>query len=125
MKKNNVKTQAKSQRQLQIAEQIKRIFAEIFLQDNLLSNKKIHITILQADVSPDGKNAKIFINVFGCDDDKKITAELKQITPYLRGKISAKINLRHTPELRFIIDKTEAHANKIEDLLAQEGKKFS
>ncbi|MFT6106620.1 MAG: ribosome-binding factor A [Rickettsiales bacterium] len=125
MKKNRTQSSAKSQRQLQIGEQVKRIFAEIFLQDNLFSNKKIHITILQADVSPDGKNAKIFINVFGCDDAKKINAELKQITPYLRGKISAKVNLRHTPELLFIIDKTEAHANKIEDLLAQESKKFS
>jgi ribosome-binding factor A len=125
MKKIKTKSTTKSQRQLQIGEQIKRILAEIFLQNNLFSNRKVHITILQADVSPDAKNAKVFINIFGCDDDKKIIADLKQITPYLRSKIAAKVNLRHTPELLFISDKTQIQANKIEDLIDQESKKFS
>ena len=72
-KKNpKIKSSGKSQRQLQIGEQIKRILAEIFLQESALTIKNGYITILQADISPDAKNAKIFIDIFGEADRKKI-----------------------------------------------------
>ncbi len=125
-KKNpKIKAAGKSQRQLQIGEQIKRIIAEIFLQDNVLAIKNGYITILQADISPDAKNAKIFIDIFGEVDRKKILQDLKQIAPYLRSKLANKINLRYTPELTFLLDETFKEANRIDDLLNQESKKFS
>ena len=125
MNKNPKTKNHKSQRQLQIGEQIKRILAEIFLQDGVLSTKNGHITILQADISPDAKNAKIFINVFGGVDGKKIIDDLKQISPYLRSKLANKINLRYTPELTFILDDTSKAVGRLEDLLNEEAKKFS
>jgi ribosome-binding factor A len=114
----------KSQRQLQIGEQIKRILAEIFLQESALAIKNGYITILQADISPDAKNAKIFIDIFGSTDNKKILQDLKQIAPYLRSKLANKINLRYTPELTFVLDETFKTAGKIDDLLNEEAKKF-
>jgi ribosome-binding factor A len=124
-KKNpKIKSAGKSQRQLQIGEQIKRIIAEIFLQDNVLTIKNGYLTILQADISPDAKNAKIFIDIFGEADRKKILQDLKQIAPYLRSKLANKINLRYTPELTFVLDETAKEGSKIEDLLKQEAKKF-
>ena len=107
-----------------IGEQIKRILAEIFLQDNLLAVKSGYITILQADISPDAKNAKIFIDIFGQADTKKIIADLNQVAPYLRSKLANKINLRYTPELNFYLDETAKEVNKIESLLNEEAKKF-
>jgi ribosome-binding factor A len=125
-KKNpKIKAAGKSQRQLQIGEQIKRILAEIFLQDNVLAIKNGYITILQADISPDAKNAKIFIDIFGDTDRKKILQDLKQIAPYLRSKLANKINLRYTPELTFLLDETFREASRIDDLLNQEAKKFN
>lgn len=123
---NNKKpSKQKSQRQLQLGEQIKRIMADIFLQDNKFNLPGVYITIAQADVSPDAKNAKIFINIFGKCDGKKIIDELNQIAPYLRGKLASKINLRYTPELLFVLDDTSKEVSKIEELLEKEGKKFS
>ena len=122
-KKNSQHT--KSQRQLQIGEQIKRILAEIFLQDNLLATKNSYITILQADISPDAKNAKIFIDIFGQIDGKKTIKDLKNITPYLRAKLAQKINLRYTPELDFVLDETHKVASKIDELLKQEAQKWT
>ena len=124
-KKNpKIKSTGKSQRQLQIGEQIKRILAEIFLQESALTIKNGYITILQADISPDAKNAKIFIDIFGEADRKKILQDLKQIAPFLRSKLANKINLRYTPELTFLLDETFREANRIDDLLSQEAKKF-
>ena len=51
----------KSQRQLQIGENIKRIMSEIFLQEDFSVMMNNVITILEADVSPDAKNVKIFV----------------------------------------------------------------
>jgi ribosome-binding factor A len=127
MKKNNLRTKNnnKSQRQLQIGEQTKRILAEIFSQDNLLAKKNVYITILRADVSPDAKNARIFIDIFGQFDQKKIMKDLKDATSYLRSKLANKINLRYTPELTFILDETHKIASKIDNLLMQESQKIS
>jgi ribosome-binding factor A len=53
----------KSQRQLQIGETIKRVISDIFLRDDIFFNKHgTHITVSQADASPDAKNVKIFVN---------------------------------------------------------------
>ncbi len=122
-KNHKAKANVKSQRQLQIGEQIKRILAEIFLQDTMFEIKNGYITILQADVSPDAKNAKIFIDVFGVDG-KKVVKELTKLAPYLRGKLAHKINLRYTPELMFMLDETSGVVTKLEDILEQEAKKF-
>lgn len=123
MNKNRTSTHTKSQRQLQVGEQIKRIMAEIFIQDNNLALKKGYITILQADVSPDSKNAKIFIDVFDADG-KKVIKDLKKLVPYLRFELAKKINLRFTPDLMFVLDETSGQANKIEDLIEEEAKKL-
>lgn len=123
MNKNRTNTHIKSQRQLQVGEQIKRIMADIFIQDNNLALKKGYITILQADVSPDAKNAKIFIDVFDADG-KAIMKNLRKLAPYLRHELAKKINLRFTPELSFVLDETSGQVNKIEDLIKEEAKKL-
>ncbi len=119
------KSSQKTQRQLQVGEQIKRVLAEIFLEDNMLEIKNGHITVLQADISPDAKNAKIFLAVFGQVDGKKIVKSLNQASAYLRGKLSQKIDLRYTPELMFMLDLSQNEVAKIENLLKEEAKKFS
>jgi ribosome-binding factor A len=103
--------------------QIKRIMADIFIQDNNLALKKGYITVLQADVSPDAKNAKIFIDVFDADG-KKIIKDLRKLAPYLRHELAKKINLRFTPELAFVLDETSGQVNKIEDLIKEEAEKL-
>ena len=68
----------KSQRQLQIGETIKRIISEIFLRDDILTVPGSYITILEADVSPDAKNARIYIDIFGNEPmHEKIVEKLK------------------------------------------------
>ena len=51
----------KSQRQLQIGENIKRILSEIFLRDDVAMYPGSIITVLEADVSPDAKNIRVYI----------------------------------------------------------------
>ena len=93
----------KSQRQLQIGENIKRIMSEIFLEEDFSVMMNNVITVLEADVSPDAKNVKIFVDIFG-DSSKhqQIFDKICGLTPHFRYELAKKINLRITPEIVFI-----------------------
>ena len=116
----------KSQRQLQIGETIKRVISELFLRDDIFFNKQgAHITISQADVSPDAKSAKIFVNIFGNDAvHEKLVAKLNEMAPHFRFQIAKKVVLRVVPEIDFVLDKTQKNAFDISALIEQEAQKF-
>lgn len=115
----------KSQRQLQIGENIKRIMSEIFLRDDILTVPGSYITILEADVSPDAKNVKIYIDIFGNEKiHDKIISSLNNAAPHFRHKLAGKITLRSVPEISFILDKTQDRAMQLENLFLAEEKHF-
>jgi len=116
----------KSQRQLQIGENIKRIMSEIFLEEDFSVMMNNVITVLEADVSPDAKNVKIFVDIFG-DSSKhqQIFDKICGLTPHFRYELAKKINLRITPEIVFIHDKTIQNASAIEALIYDEAQHFS
>ena len=115
----------KSQRQLQIGETIKRIISEIFLRDDILTVPGSLVTVLQADVSPDAKNVKIFLDIFGNDAmHEKIVAKLNEVAPHFRYQLAQKISLRVVPEISFVLDRTQKKAMSLEALIADEAKRF-
>ena len=60
-------------------------------------------SVVAAEVAPDLKTAKIYISVLGDEASQKSTLEgLKSAAPFLRSELARRINLRNTPELRFI-----------------------
>lgn len=108
----------KSKKQLQLGETIKRAMSEIFLRDDVLSLKGSYVTILEADASPDLKNVRIFIDIFGNEKEHdKIINKLNEIAPHFRYELAKKLAVRMMPEISFILDKTQAHVSRIEELL--------
>ncbi len=115
----------KSQRQLQVGESVKRSISEIFLRDDILSISGSYITILEADVSPDIKNARIYIDIFGNDAaHKKIVEKLNAMAPQFRYQLAKKMTSRSVPEITFILDNTAKNANFIEALIQDEAAKY-
>ncbi len=115
----------KSQRQLQIGENIKRNMSEVFLRDDILTVPGSYITILQADVSPDAKNVRIFVDIFGNDAiHEKIVKKLNEMAPYFRHQMAKKVTLRSVPEITFVLDRTQQNALNLESLLAVEAKRY-
>lgn len=115
----------KSQKQLQVGEQIKREIANIFLREDILKDDNIKITVLEADISPDLKNVKIFIDIFGDLNAEKLTNELNKNNKYFRHRISNSLKLRIIPEIRFILDKTSKNVSKINKLLEEDSSQNS
>jgi ribosome-binding factor A len=115
----------KSQRQLQVGENIKRVMSEIFIRDDVSSSLRTQITILQADVSPDVRSVKFFVSFFGNDVmHEKIVVKLNERASYFRYQLAKKIFLRFTPEVSFVLDKTEKYASGIEALISKESEVF-
>ena len=84
------------------------------------------ISITGADVTADLKYAKIYYSVLGVNETEKkkeIAKGLKSSSGYIRGKISAMLNLRITPELTFVEDTSINYGAHIASLL--EGITFS
>jgi ribosome-binding factor A len=117
----------KSQRQLQIGENIKRNMADIFIRDGLSNIAGSLISIVEADVSPDMKNVKIYIDIFGGDQKihQKIIKDLNQAVGHFRYELAKRISLRVVPEIIFIIDETQERAKKIAELINNEQKKYN
>ncbi len=115
----------KSKRQLQVGETIKRVVCEIFLRDSILTLPNSYVTVLEADISPDMKNVKIYIDIFGNESaHDNIVKALNKAAPHFRMQIAKKVNLRITPEVSFVLDKTERKAALIDRLIEAEAKKM-
>ncbi len=114
-------TKEKSQRQLQVGEQIKRTLADVFMRENLSVINGSFVTILEADASPDIKNVRVFIDIFGNDaNHKKILDKLNNAAPHFRHELGRRMTSRNTPEIKFILDRTQDKALKLESLIDQE-----
>ena len=120
-----MKSKTKSQRQLQIGENIKRVMSEIFLRADILTVPGSLITVLEADVSPDAKAVRIFVDIFGNEEmHEKIIKKLNEAAPHFRYQLAKKITLRSVPEITFALDKTSAKAKDLDSLLNSESNKF-
>ena len=89
---------------------------------NFIFNNFISIT--RAEVAPDLKYATVYFSCIG--DTKEAGEGLKKCTGMLRHHLAVTLNLRITPELRFVKDGSIEHGAKIakflEEIKAQEKK---
>lgn len=64
-------------------------------------------SVVAVEVAPDLKTCKAFISVLGDEQSQKDTLEgLKSAEGYIRRQLAHSINLRNTPEIRFILDQS-------------------
>lgn len=75
------------------------------------------VSITRAEVAPDLKLATVYFSCIG--DSKEATEGLTKCTGMLRHHLAVTLNLRITPELRFIKDGSIEHGAKIARLLEQ------
>ncbi len=77
----------------------------------------VSVTITQVVPSGDMRYATVFCEPLGGENAKTIIKALNRSARYLRGELGHLIDLKFTPELRFIEDESFAEAEKIENLL--------
>lgn len=75
------------------------------------------VSITRADVAPDLKFATVYFSCMG--DSKEALEGLKKCTGMLRHHLAMTLNLRITPDLRFLKDGSIEHGAKIARLLEE------
>ena len=64
-------------------------------------------SVVAVEVAPDLKTCKAYISVLGDSEAQKATLEgLKSAEGYIRRELAHTVNLRNTPEIRFILDQS-------------------
>ena len=64
-------------------------------------------SVVAVEVAPDLKTCKAYISVLGDEQAQEDTlAGLKSAEGYIRSTLAKNINLRNTPEIRFILDQS-------------------
>lgn len=109
-----------SQRQLRVAEEIRRtvhdILARAHWREPLLADAVI--TVTGARISPDLKNATLFVTPLGGAKEEEIVAALNVAKAYVRGELGhALSHLRVVPTLRFELDRSFDEGAHIDALL--------
>ena len=82
-------------------------------------------SVMDVEVAPDLKTCKVWVSVMGDDEDRLRTEEgLKSAAGYIRSTVAKELNMRYTPELRFIMDDSIEYAinmsKKIDEVAAQD-----
>ena len=67
-------------------------------------------SVTGTEVAPDLKTCKVYVSVYGDSEAGAKTMEgLKSASRFIRGELARKVNLRHTPELTFVLDDSIAY----------------
>src|SRR6201993_4647109 len=101
-----------------LAERISKIVAEL-LERRIKDPRLGFVTVTEARLTNDLREAKVFYTVFGTPEEREDSAAaLRSATGIIRSEVGRLTGLRHTPSLEFIADAIPENAQRIDDLVA-------
>ena len=117
MRKNSVKN-------IRVNTEVMRVIAEAirFLKDPRIAP---FTSVTDVMVAPDLKTCKVFVSVLGDDQALDKTMEgLHSASGHIRSVVARELNMRKTPELIFLPDKSASYAihisQKIDEVIAKD-----
>lgn len=111
----------RSPRQLRVGEEIRHALAMLFQRDEIpwpSGQSPGMLTVSEVQVSPDLKNATVFVLPLGGRQVPETVRLLNEMVKFFRHEVAEAIQLRYAPRLYFKADTSFEYANKIETLLA-------
>ena len=78
-------------------------------------------SVVAVEVAPDLKTCKAYISVFGDEKAQEDTVKgLQSAEGFIRRELARKLNMRNTPEIKFVMDQSIAYgvamSKKIDDI---------
>ena len=96
---------ARGGRKLRVGQEIQRLLAESLRTELKDPRVRALVTITDVDVSPDLKQARVYVTLLGDDAACQSTLEaLNRCATFLRRSLAARMNLRSVPALHFVFD---------------------
>jgi ribosome-binding factor A len=76
------------------------------------------VTVTEVRTSGDLRQARVFVSVFGTDEEKAATLEgLASAHGILQARLARELRMKRTPTLEFALDETAEKAAKLEALI--------
>jgi ribosome-binding factor A len=98
---------AQSRRVERVASLIRREVSELLIggiKDERVSQGMVSVTTVE--VAGDLQHCKIFVSVFGSEDDRSQAMEgLRSASAYVKGELGRRLKMRRTPEVVFVLDR--------------------
>ena len=101
MRKNSIKnTRINMEVQRELSEIIRTEVKDPGLND-------VMVTVVSVEVTPDLKYCKAYISVLGSEEAaRNALLGLNRAVGFIRKELAGRVNLRNTPELKFILDQS-------------------
>ena len=106
---------------MRINEEVHRELSNIIRSE--IKDPRIHpmTSVVSVEVAPDLKTAKAYISVLGDEKAQADTVKgLQSAEGYIRRELAHTLNMRNTPEIRFVLDQSIEYgvnmSKKIDDL---------
>lgn len=97
-----------------IESQILREVSDIIMND-ARDNQIKNITITGCSVTNDLSFAKIYFTTQG--DKNLMLKDLEEASSYIRLELAERIEIRHTPKIKFVYDESIEYGNRIESII--------
>lgn len=102
-----------------LAETIQHVVAEM-LERRIKDPRLGFVTVTDARITNDLRDATVYYTVFGSEEDRAATAAaLDSARGVLRSEVGSQTGVRHTPSLTFVLDEVQDNAQHIEQLLTK------
>lgn len=107
-------------RVLRVAEAIRHALAEFLTKQDLQNPALVgkSITVSEVRLSPDLREATVFVLPLGAEDNEMVLAALNQAAHFIASQIARRVSTRFIPRYHFRSDERFAEASRIEALLA-------
>ncbi|MGZ3401532.1 MAG: 30S ribosome-binding factor RbfA [Caulobacteraceae bacterium] len=100
--------QGPSQRQLRAGELIRHALVEVLreqeLQDEAMQG--VSVTVTEVRLSPDLRHAAVFVEPLGGGHAQEVVKTLNRHAKFLRGRLGHGIDMKFTPDLKFLHDES-------------------
>ncbi len=104
-------------RMLRVNEVVRRELSMIITRD--LTFDDALVTINQVDVTPDLKNAHVFVSVLGKGSAKAVIEKLETQRTVLQAEMAKKVVLKFTPHLVFHLDNSTERGARVFKILQE------
>src|SRR5438270_5886374 len=102
-----------------LADRISQIVAEM-LERRIKDPRLGFVTVTEARLTNDLREATVFYTVYGTDAERADTAAaLHSATGIIRSEVGRQLGLRHTPSIEFVADVLPDNDHRIEELVTQ------
>ena len=109
-----------SQRQLRAGELIRHALVDILAREEFRDPhlQGVSVTIGEVRTSPDLKHATVFCSpLVGSTDADAVAEALTRAAGFIRGKLGRSIDMKFTPQLKFLADTSYDSASAMDRLL--------